>query len=100
LTFFVAVSAPRGSSVRSSKTLLPFSEIAVITHCSLGLRSGRLRGAVFHNARSLRGAQNAFAKHLKIGAECRADSHQGFAAAETVPALLLPHRLRFCFVGM
>ena len=28
-------------------------------------RSGTLRGAVFHNARSLRCAQNAFAKHLK-----------------------------------
>ena len=47
----------------------PFSGDAVIAHCSLGVRSGRLRGAVFHNARSLRYTQRVFAKHLKSGAE-------------------------------
>src|SRR6266567_9132248 len=37
---------------------------AVIAHCSLGLRFGRLRDAVFHNARSLRCAQLVVAKIL------------------------------------
>ena len=36
----------RGSSLRSSKTFLSLPEDAVIALCSLGLRSGRLRGAV------------------------------------------------------
>jgi hypothetical protein len=71
---------------------------AVITHCFLGLRSGRLRGAVFHNARSLRCAQKPFAKHLEIGAEYLA----AFAGASPLGDCAcppFPHRLRVWFVG-
>jgi hypothetical protein len=45
--------------------LLPFVRDAVIARCFPWLRSGRLRGALFHKARSLRRAQKAFAKHLE-----------------------------------
>lgn len=48
----------RGSSLQKLKDFaFPFRD-AVIAYCSLGFRSGRLRGAVFHNARSLRCARN------------------------------------------
>jgi hypothetical protein len=50
---------------KNSKTLLPFVRDAVIARCFPWLRSGRLRGALFHKARSLRRAQKAFAKHLE-----------------------------------
>ena len=46
---------------------------------SLGLRSGRLRVAVFHNARSLRRAQNVFAKHCNRALNISLPSCQGFA---------------------
>ena len=88
----------RGFSLRSSKTLLSLSRDAVIARCSLGLRSGRLRGAVFHNARSLRCAQNVFAKHLEIGAEYLAVLLPGLRHSETVPALF-PAQTPSLFLG-
>jgi hypothetical protein len=64
LNFSVATSGPRLLTTKL-KDFAFLSGDAVIARCSLDLRSGRLRGAVFHNARSLRSAQNAFPKHLK-----------------------------------
>lgn len=78
LNFFVATSGLRLLTAKL-KDFAFLSRDAVIARCSLGLRSGRLRGAVFHNARSLRYAQRVFAKHLKSGAESHAVSRQGFA---------------------
>jgi hypothetical protein len=46
-----------------------------------------LRGAVFHNVRSLRCVQNTFAKHLENGAEYRAGPLPRLHHSETVPAL-------------
>jgi len=46
-----------------------------------------LRGAAFHNARSLRCAQKSFAKHLQSGAEYLAALLPGLRHSETVPAL-------------
>src|SRR5439155_8136660 len=52
LNFFVATSALRLLAAKLKDFAFPSGD-AVIAHCSLGLRSGGLRGAVFHNPRSL-----------------------------------------------
>jgi hypothetical protein len=60
LNFFVATSAVRLLTAKLKDFAFPFGD-AVIARCSLASAPGGLRGALFHNARSLRCAQNAFA---------------------------------------
>ena len=98
LNFFVATSASRLLTAKLKDFARP-SRDAVIARCSLGLRSGRLRGAVFHHARSLRCAQNAFAKHLEIGAEYRACPSRASPLADCAHPFL-PHRLRVGLWGI
>ncbi len=60
---------------------------AVIAHCSLGLRSGRLRGAVFHNARSLRWAHKRFSRSISNRCQASRRHLPGLRRSETVPTL-------------
>jgi hypothetical protein len=96
LNFFVASSAPRLLTAKVKDFALP-SRDAVIAHCSLGLRSGRLRGALFHNARSLRCAQS-FLRDSNLVTEVPTNPPDAAAPRETVPAapIILKHRLRVC----
>jgi hypothetical protein len=98
LNFFVATSALRLLTATLKGFAFPFGD-AVIAHCSLGFRSGRLRGALFHNARSLRCAQNNFAKHLKL-AQSIAPLFARASPLGDCAHPLLPHRLRACLSKM
>ena len=97
LNFFVATSALRLLTAELKDFAFPSGD-AVIAHCSLGLRSGRLRGALFHNARSPRCAQNVFAKHLKAALNLATYTARASPLGDCARPRL-QHRLRVWFVG-
>jgi hypothetical protein len=89
LSFLLPAFRCRGSSLQKLKDFaLPFFGDAVITRCFPWLRSGRLRYAPFHNARSLRHALNSLAINFERKPRFPKSLLMRLRRGETVPALL------------
>jgi hypothetical protein len=100
LNFSVATSGPRLLTAKLKDFAFPLRRCS---HRALfpwpPLRQAARRGAIFHNARSLRCAHSVFAQHLTLALRIAPPLARASPRGDCAHPLL-PHRLRTCLLEM